>query len=273
MSAAVLVLHQGLDRRRTTQRALERLVGTWVGLLLAAAVIATHPHAIWLAVAIMALDFVVGLTVARNYPLAVVFITAVALLISTGAHGTADLGALLLARGIDTAVGCGVALAVFLLLVPTSVTTWLPTALADTLDAIATTASYLSSPSITTPDAKAARRDLQRSALRLKQMFETLVNGSANQRRRAEYIWPAIAATERLAYRTVAECWRVERVAQDPTIDVTEGTAHYADVRTAVRATADAVRAGTTPPAIALGSGALVDELRGVRDALRHEPT
>lgn len=35
MSAAVLILHQGLDRRRTTQRVLEPLVGTWVGLGLA----------------------------------------------------------------------------------------------------------------------------------------------------------------------------------------------------------------------------------------------
>jgi uncharacterized membrane protein YccC len=273
MSAAVLVLHQGLDRRRTTQRAMERLIGTWVGLLLAAAVIATQPHAIWLAAAIMLLDFFVGLTVVRNYALAVVFITAVALVISTGAHGTADLGALLLARGIDTAVGCGAALAVFLLLVPASVTTWLPTALADTLDAVATTASYLASPSITTPDAKAARRDLQRSAMRLKQVYETSVNGSKNQRRHAEYIWPAIAATERLAYRTVAECWRAEQVAQGFGADTTERTAHYADVHVAVRAAADAMRAGENPPRITLEPGPLVDELRGVRDALPRDLT
>jgi hypothetical protein len=145
--------------------------------------------------------------------------------------------------------------------------------LAETLDAVATTAGYLASRSITTPDAKAARRDLQRSALRLKQMFETLVNGSTNQRREAEYIWPAIAATERLAYRTVAECWRLERVAQDPNADLTEGTAHYADVQSAARATADAVREGGPPPRITLEPGALTDELRGVRDALRHDPT
>src|ERR1700712_1709119 len=143
MTAAVLVLHQGLDRRRMTQRALERLVGTWTGLLLAAAVIATHPHALWLVAVVMLLNFLVELTVVRNYTLAVVFITAVALVISTGARGTDDLGALLLARGVDTAGGCAVALAVFLVLVPASVTTWRPTAIADTLDAVATTAGYL----------------------------------------------------------------------------------------------------------------------------------
>jgi uncharacterized membrane protein YccC len=273
MAAAVLVLHQGLDRRRTTQRALQRLIGTWVGLLLAAAVIATHPHALWLVAAIVVLDFLIGLTVVRNYALAVVFITAVALVISTGAHGTTDLGALLLARGIDTAVGCGVALAVFLLLVPASVTTWLPTALADTLDAVATTTGYLSSQTVSTPAAKAARRDLQRGALGLKQMFDILVNGSANQRREAEFAWPAIAATERLAYRTVAECWQLERRAQDPGVENAASAAHFAEVRDAARATADAVRVGQNPPRVTLEPGALTDELRGVRDAFRHRPT
>jgi uncharacterized membrane protein YccC len=211
MAAAVLVLHQGLDRRQTTQRVLERLVGTWAGLLLAAAVIAMQPHALWLVAAIMALNFLVELTVVRNYTLAVVFITAVALVISTGARGTDDLAALLLARGVDTAVGCGVALLVFLLLVPASVTTWLSTAIADTLDAAATTAGHLSPGEVTTAAAKTARRDLQRCALRLTQTYDNAINGSAHQRRVAEHAWPVIAATQRLAYRTVAECWQLER--------------------------------------------------------------
>ena len=43
MSAAVLVLHQGFDWVRTLQRGFERMVGTWVGLVLAAAVLTLHP--------------------------------------------------------------------------------------------------------------------------------------------------------------------------------------------------------------------------------------
>ena len=272
MSAAVLVLHQGLDRRRTTQRAIERFVGTWAGLLLAAAVIATHPHALWLVAVIMTLNFLVELMVVRNYTLAVVFITAVALVISTGARGTTDLGALLLARGIDTAVGCGVALAVFLLLVPSSVTTWLPTAIADTLDAVGTTLGFLACGSLTTPAAKAARRDLQRSTIGLTQMFDNVVNGSARQHRVAEHVWPTVAATQRLTYRTVAECWRLERAADLTDAETRLMAAQFTTVQDAVRTTAEAVRAGANPPYPALAVGTLADEVRGVCDTLNRNP-
>lgn len=265
MAAAVLVLHQGLDRRRTMQRALERLVGTWAGLLLAAAVIATHPHALWLVAAIMTLNFLVELTVVRNYTLAVVFITAVALVISTGARGTDDLGSLLLARGVDTAVGCGVALLVFLLLVPASVTSWLSTAIAETLDAVGTTTRLLRPGEITTAAGKAARRDLQRSALRLTQTYDDAINGSAAQRSRAEHVWPAIAATQRLAYRTVAECWRVEQLLPE-TVSSTTG---FDDIQPALAELADAVRAGRDPAPITLASSPLAAEVHNVRDTLR----
>jgi len=270
MTAAVLVLHQGLDRRRTMQRALERSIGTWAGLLLAAAVIASHPHALWLVAAIMALNFLVELTVVRNYTLAVVFITAVALVISTGAHGTTDLGALLLARGIDTAVGCAVGMAVFLSLVPASVRTWLPSAIADTLDAVGTTMAYMTPSAVTTPAAKAARRDLQRTSLHLTQTFDNAVNGSDHQRRAAERLWPVIAATQRLAYRTVAECWRLERIdaGSDDDTESCSTAAHFDVLKPAIRATADAVRAGQRPPQVTVTPGALADELQGVRAAL-----
>lgn len=269
MAAAVLILHQGLDRRHMMQRALERFVGTWAGLLVAAAVIATHPHALWLVAAIMALNFLIEMTVVRNYTLSVVFITAVALVISTGAHGTDDLGGLLLARGVDTAVGCTVALAVFLLLVPKHVSTWLPTAVADTLDAVATTADRLVSGTVASPEAKAARRDLQRCALRLTQAFDNAINGSDRQRLAAERTWPAVAATQRLAYRTVAECWRLER---EGDVLVSGPSTDYPAVASTVRSAAESVRAGRCPPPLASGETNLPDEVRGVLEALRREP-
>jgi uncharacterized membrane protein YccC len=206
--------------------------------------------------------------VVRNYTLAVVFITAVALVISTGSHGTGNLGALLLARGIDTAVGCAVGMAVFLLLVPPSVTTWISTAIADTLDAVGTTAEYMHPESVNTQAAKAARRDVQRCSFRLTQMFDNAINGSAKQRRSAEYVWPTIAATQRLAYRTVAECWRLQRDSHTDGTQSSAATAYFADLQLAVRATADAVRVGQSPPAVTIANGAVSDELRGVRDAL-----
>jgi uncharacterized membrane protein YccC len=211
------------------------------------------------------LNFLIELTVVRNYTMAVVFITAVALVISTGVHGSSDLGALLLARGVDTAVGCAVAMAVFLLLVPRHVSTWLPVAVADVLDAVGSIAPRLTPETVTAPATKAARRDLQRCALALSQMYDNAVNGSARQRRNAELLWPAIAATERLAYRTVAECWRLERV---PASATPHEAAHLADLEAAARTLAEAVRAGRTPPDVAVSAGILSDEVLGVGKAL-----
>ncbi|MDI9915652.1 FUSC family protein [Rhodococcus sp. IEGM 1379] len=273
MSAAVLVLHQGLDRRRTTQRALERLTGTWVGLVLAAAIIVTHPHALWLVAAVVVLTFLIELTVVRNYTLAVVFITAVALLIATGGQSVDELSSLLLARGLDTAVGCAAALAVFLWIVPRDVQMWLPAAVADTLDAVATTVGYLSPAAITTPAARIVRRDLQRSSLRLTQTFDNAVNGSREQQKTAEQRWPAIAATQRLVYRTLAECWRIER-SSDPNGTAVQDNSAITDLSNSLKILAEAIRAGRKPPELpAAPAGVLSGEVQDLYDVLVRELT
>lgn len=271
MSAAVLILHQGLDRRRTVQRGLERLAGTWLGLGLAAAVLCTRPHALVLVAAIMILNFLIELTVIRNYTVAAMFITTIALLIATGSQHHAHIASLLLARRLDTA-GCAVALAVFLLMIPADVTTWLPTAIADVLDAINATTAYLSRATVATPPARTARRDLQRCTLALTQTFDNAVNGSTAQRRSAEHRWPAAAATQRLAYHVLAESWRLEHPHGHADIDVQSppgsGAAHES-----LAAIATAVRTGHKPPPVSETSGVLADDLRNLRDALDREPT
>jgi hypothetical protein len=151
----------------------------------------------------------IEVTVARNYTVAVIFITAAALLTASGGRADTELSSLLLARGLDNAVGCAVAVTVFLLM-PTAVAAWLPTAIADALDAATSTIGYLSPVTITTPAARAARRDLQRRALRLHQSFDNAINGSPAQREAARQAGPAVEATQQLIYRTIAECWRLE---------------------------------------------------------------
>ena len=116
MSAAVLIVHQGFDWIRTLQRGVERLLGTWIGLVLAGALLALHPQGLWLVATIALLQFTVELVVVRNYAIAVVFITPLALTMSSGGHPVDDIDELLLARGIDTLIGCVVALAVYLLI-------------------------------------------------------------------------------------------------------------------------------------------------------------
>ena len=95
-------------------RAGHRLLGTVVGLGLAALLLVLQPSAVALVVAFGVLQFATELVVARNYGLALVFITPMALGMPAIGGAPVDVGALIAARGADTAIGVGVVVLVLL---------------------------------------------------------------------------------------------------------------------------------------------------------------
>src|SRR5690606_9687010 len=209
VAAAVLMLHQGFDWNRTLVRSIERLLGTWVGLLLGGAIIVLYPQGIWLALAVMGLQFAVEMLVLRNYALAVVFITCAALLLASGGQPVAAPGAYVLARGVDTAVGCAVALLVYRVM-PARAAVTLPAGLAGVARGAAEVVPHLVAGTVTTPAARSARRDLQRASFVLEEAYASAINASPAQRREAERQWPAVAAAQQLGYRTLSACWTLE---------------------------------------------------------------
>ncbi|WP_238017234.1 FUSC family protein [Dactylosporangium sp. AC04546] len=230
-TAAVLVLHQGFDWPRTAQRSLERLTGTWAGLLLAGGLLLARPAGLWLVLAIVALQYTIEWFVPRNYALAVVFITPVALLIGSGGRPVDDVGALLVARGIDTVIGCAVALVVFLATARLGASARLPEALAGTLDAAVAVLGHLATGAVTTTAARTARRDLQHRALTLPDVYTMAPD---------ETLWPGVVAVQRLAYRMLATCWEHERTGGRPALTAADA----GRVGDALRETAAAVRDG-----------------------------
>jgi uncharacterized membrane protein YccC len=210
MAAAVLVLHQGLDRARTVQRAVARTVGTVGGLLLAGLVLTVHPTGLWLALLIAVLQFTIEMLVLTNYALAVVFITAIALTISSGGQPVHDVAGVVLARGVDTLIGCAVATAVYLATASDRRARRLRARVASTLDAITATAPYLNPAEVASTQARVARRDLQLRAIGMLTAYEEAVAGSDAQKQTAEGLWPTVAATEQLVYRTLAACWALQ---------------------------------------------------------------
>lgn len=229
MAAAVLVLHLGADRTATLQRGAQRLIGTWAGLGLAAAILAIHPHGLWLALVVPALQFLVELLVVRNYLLASVFITATALTISSGAHAV-DAGPLLLDRGVDTAIGCGIGVLVYLLSAGRQEADRLAAALAITLDRTAAATGGL--------EVRRARRDLQLAIIALGTAYDAALAGPRRHREAAAGLARAVAATEHLGYLTVAASWAVEHGRDDTFGEVTR----YVEV---LRALAAAVHTGS----------------------------
>ena len=111
--AVVAILQNGHRLRLTAVRGVHRVLGTLVGLGLFALIFLASPSGVWLGVLLMALQFVVELVVIRNYGLALVFITPLALTIAAQA-GTADVSVIVGERFADTVLGAAIATAVLL---------------------------------------------------------------------------------------------------------------------------------------------------------------
>ena len=214
MAAAVLMLHQGSDRLDTLRLGAQRLGGTWVGLVLAGVILVFHPHGVLLAPIVAALQFSLEMLKRRSYLAATVFITAEALIISAGTRRV-DVSDLLLARGLDTLIGCAVGIAVFLLSARLQEATRLQEAIAATLDAVTATSATIAVHAAGTAAVRAARRDLLWTAIAMREAEQAALAGSSQQRAAAWRLGPTVLAVDHLAYRTLAVCWASESDARE----------------------------------------------------------
>jgi Fusaric acid resistance protein-like len=107
---AVAILQKSHSSHITSSRALHRVFGTAVGLGVFWLVHRLSPHGLWVVALIASCQWVVEVVVARNYALALVFVTPLALTISLAGNPT-NPGLVMGARLIDTALGASVALA------------------------------------------------------------------------------------------------------------------------------------------------------------------
>jgi uncharacterized membrane protein YccC len=209
-AAAVLILHQGLNWVLAMQRGLERTLGTILGLISAALLSWLHPIGLALVACIVALQFAGQLFARSNYALAVFFFTPMALLMATaGSASSSDVSQLLVARGLDTMIGCGVGLAVLLATYRTDGAT-VRSALSETFAAAKSVLPFLSRGDVTTVKARVARRRLRSNAFELILLYEEKAGGTERAREEADRTWPAIVGAQRLAFRILAACWEIE---------------------------------------------------------------
>ncbi|MFD0319105.1 FUSC family protein [Streptomyces flavalbus] len=105
-AAAAAVLARGSHAASANARAVLRGAGTAVGCLLAGALAALHPRGVAVAALLAALTFVIELVVARNYAVAMVFVTPLSVLLVTAASGASAVLALTGDRLLETVLGC-----------------------------------------------------------------------------------------------------------------------------------------------------------------------
>jgi MFS family permease len=109
----IAILQNGRQLRLTALRGVHRVLGTLVGLALFALVFLWDPQGLWLALVLAVLQFIVQLVVTRNYGLALIFITPLALTIAAqGDPG--DVGTVVATRVVDTLLGAAIAMIVLL---------------------------------------------------------------------------------------------------------------------------------------------------------------
>ena len=102
------------DHRGRVQRALQRIVGTLAGVGISALLLVLPLRPWMLVVLVIVLQFMAEMLVARNYSLALLFVTPLALLMSQLAHPVGAPG-LLAARAGETVIGALIGLAVVVL--------------------------------------------------------------------------------------------------------------------------------------------------------------
>jgi uncharacterized membrane protein YccC len=98
---------QGVSVRHVWQRSVQRIVGTFIGLVLSWMILLLQPSLLTMCISIILLQTIVEVLVVRNYGIAVIFITVLTIFLAeTGTALTADPNALFRARFFDILTGC-----------------------------------------------------------------------------------------------------------------------------------------------------------------------
>lgn len=193
--SALVVLQQGTDRVHANVRGLQRFAGTVVGLALFAGLTVLEPAGLALVAAIAVLQFCIELFVPRNYAVAVVFITPLALL-AGGAAASGAVGPVIRDRLVETTIGVALALLSQYLLAPNAHRTtfrW-------TGSRVRAAARNLLREAPSMP----RRRDLQ---FELEGATRAATESAHNDLAWTRRHWPAHAKLVHLGYDLLAACW------------------------------------------------------------------
>ena len=206
---AVLVLQQGPDRVHGTYRGLQRLGGTLAGVALFSAIYLSPLTGLAVIVVLMVLQFAIEVSVARNYGLAVTFITPLALLMGTLTHPGAVLEDIVVDRIVETTVGVAFAFAALWLLLPGAFRRTLRWSDGRVLTLGAHLLTVLRTEDVAAPTALAVRRDVQ-----FELVGSALAGAEAahNDRRWTTRVWSQHVEVDRLGYELLAHCWTMTDV-------------------------------------------------------------
>lgn len=201
--SALVIVHMGPDRLHGTVRGLHRFAGTVIGLGLFAVLYQLSPTGYTLIAAIATLQFCTELFLPRNYAVAVMFVTPIALLSAGVVTLQGSVTSIVRDRLAETLIGVAVAMASIYLIAPRAHRrTFAFTEARIRKAALALVAAARAQPAHDAAYAEA--RDL---SFELEGAIRAGVDSAHNEPDWLQPYWPAHAALIHHGYDLVAACW------------------------------------------------------------------
>ncbi|NHM32109.1 FUSC family protein [Neobacillus terrae] len=187
----------------TYHRAIQRGIGTIIGILIASLVLATHPTGFIIALFVLLLTFITELFIVKNYGLAALFFTPNALLMAESvSKGNFTFSYFASARLLDVAIGSLIGLIGVLLIGRRSASSRLPHLLTKTIRSQGQFLFILFSDQGRgfNPEKSRERNKVRTNLTNLKTLYSTAAGEIPLNKDAVEYYWPIIFSLEQLGY-------------------------------------------------------------------------
>lgn len=186
----------------TFNRAVQRTIGTIIGLMLAVSILNLQPQGFMLVIIIMLLQLIIELFIGKNYALAAIFITPNALLLAETATKTHDFSYFATARITDILIGSTIGLIGTYIMGHRSASSRLPGLVTKLIRSQSQVLVRLTSnkEKDNSNDMNWIKEKLQINLMNLKMAYTTALGEIPNNTEMLEMMWPAMFSLEHITY-------------------------------------------------------------------------
>jgi len=189
----------------TFHRAIQRSVGTIIGILVATVILSFNPEGYMIVLVNMCLTALVELSISKNYALAAVFITPNAMLIAENSTKIYNTPYFATARITDIVVGSAIGLIGTYIIGRKSASSRLPDLMAKLLRSHARVLVFLASNN-SENDTSLIKEKMEIDFMNFKMAYNTALGEIPNNEEMLEMMWPAFFKLEHISYLLTQYC-------------------------------------------------------------------
>jgi uncharacterized membrane protein YccC len=189
----------------TFHRAIQRSVGTIIGILVAIVILSFNPEGYMIVLVNMCLTALVELSISKNYALAAVFITPNAMLIAENSTKIYNTPYFATARITDIVVGSAIGLIGTYIIGRKSASSRLPDLMAKLLRSHSRVLVFLASNN-SENDTSLIKEKMEIDLMNFKMAYNTALGEIPNNEEMLEMMWPAFFKLEHISYLLTQYC-------------------------------------------------------------------